>query len=146
MSMSGESDRRIIAIVRDLFFSVRIKETLQAHGYAVAVVKSPQALTDVLAAASPALIILDLNFRGIDPPATIAQLKGNLATQAIPILAFGSHLDHAARDAAKAAGANRVVPNSKLAEDLPALARRYVTSGTTVSASGDEDEDQDTAE
>ena len=57
---------------------------------------------------------------------------------------FAALLDRC--DAAKAAGANRVVPNSKLAEDLPALARRYVTSGTTVSASGDEDEDQDTAE
>lgn len=54
MSMSGESDRRILAIVRDLFFSVRIKEHFEAHGYAVAVVKSPQALADALADAPPA--------------------------------------------------------------------------------------------
>ncbi len=142
--MSAGSDRRIIAVVRDLFFSIRIKETLQAHGYSVVVAKSPQALADALAEAQPALIILDLNFRGIDPPATIAQLKANPATQAIPILAFGSHLDHAARDAAKAAGADRVVPNSKLAEDLPALARRYATLGTAPTH--DDEADDDTEE
>jgi CheY-like chemotaxis protein len=123
--MSDGANQRIVAVVRDLFFSIRIKETLQPHGCAVTVANSAQALADALAAAPPALIILDLNFRGIDPPATIAQLKANPATRAIPILAFGSHLDHAARDAAKAAGADRVVPNSKLAEDLPTLVRRY---------------------
>ena len=74
---------------------------------------------------APALIIVDLSFRGIDPPGLIARLKGDAATRAVPILAFGSHLDHAARDAAKGAGADRVVPNSKLAEDLPALVERY---------------------
>jgi CheY-like chemotaxis protein len=141
--MSDGADRPIIAVVRDLFFSIRIKETLQAHGYPVAVANSARALADALVAAPPALIILDLNFRGIDPPATIAQLKANPATQAIPILAFGSHLDHAARDAAKAAGADRVVPNSKLAEDLPALARRYATPGAALSPDSDDEDDED---
>jgi CheY-like chemotaxis protein len=136
--MESGTERRVVTIVRDLFFSIRIKETLQAHGYAVAVANSPQALAAALAAAPTALIILDLNFRGIDPPATIAQLKANPASKAIPILAFGSHLDHAARDAAKAAGADRVVPNSKLAEDLPALAARYATPGGAPT--GDEDD------
>jgi CheY-like chemotaxis protein len=143
--MSDGTDRPIIAVVRDLFFSIRIKETLQAHGYLVAIANSARALAEALTAAPPALIILDLNFRGIDPPATIAQLKANPATQAIPILAFGSHLDHAARDAAKAAGADRVVPNSKLAEDLPALARRYTSPGNAIS-SPDADEDEDDTE
>jgi CheY-like chemotaxis protein len=142
--MDSGSERRVIAVVRDLFFSIRIKETLQAHGYTVAVANSPQALTVALADAPTALIVLDLNFRGIDPPATIAQLKANPASKAIPVLAFGSHLDHAARDAAKAAGADRVVPNSKLAEDLPALAARYATPGYTPT--GDEDDDVDETE
>src|SRR5690349_7394545 len=102
--MSDGADRPIIAVVRDLFISIRIKETLQAHGYPVAVANPARALAEALAAAPPALIILDLTFRGIDPPATIAHLKARPATQTIPILAFGSHLDDAARDAAKAAG------------------------------------------
>lgn len=125
--MSEATGQRIIAVVRDLFFAVRIKDTLQAHGHAVEVVKTGIALDAALATTEPraALVILDLNFRAIDPPATIARLKADPATRAIPLLAFGSHLDHVARNAAKAAGADRVVANSKLAEDLPELVRRY---------------------
>lgn len=124
--MEDRGGQRIVAVVRDLFFSVRIKETLQAHGYEVAVAKSAEALNAALAtpAVAPTLLILDLNFRELDPPATIARLKADPATRAIPILAFGSHLDHAARDAAKAAGADRVVANSQLADDLPGLVAR----------------------
>lgn len=133
--------RRVVAVVRDLFFSIRIKETLQGHGHAVAVANSPQALATALADGPVALIILDLNFRGIDPPATIAQLKADPATGAIPILAFGSHLDHAARNAAKAAGADRIVPNSKLAADLPTLVARYTTPGGATQPTADDDEE-----
>ena len=123
--MGEGTGTRIVAAVRDLFFAVRIKDTLAAHGYDVAVARSAEALAAALAERASALVIVDLNFRAIDPPATIARLKGAPATRAIPVLAFGSHLDHASRDAAKAAGADRVVPNSKLAEDLPDLVRRY---------------------
>lgn len=126
--MADESTpQRVVAVVRDLFFAVRIKDTLRPHGYEVAVVKSDTALDAALRDTNPppALVILDLNFRAIDPPATIARLKAAPATSAIPILAFGSHLDHESRDAARAAGATRVVANSKLHEDLPALVQRY---------------------
>jgi CheY-like chemotaxis protein len=124
--MENRDPRRIVAAVRDLFFAVRIKDTLQPQGYEVAIVKSAAALDSALAspAASPAVLLVDLNFRALDPPATIARLKADPATRAIPILAFGSHLDHAARDAARAAGADRVVANSQLADDLPGLVAR----------------------
>jgi CheY-like chemotaxis protein len=118
---------RVVAVVRDLFFAIRIRDTLRPHGYAVEVAKSADALHQALAAPAelPALVIVDLAFAAADPPGLIADLKGDPATAGLPILAFGSHLDHASRDAAKAAGADRVVANSKLAEDLPALVDRY---------------------
>lgn len=123
---SQVDERHIIAIVRDLFFAIRIRDTLRPHGYAVAVAGSAPALAEALAAAPvPDLVIIDLAFAGIDPPGTIARLKADPATRAVPVLAFGSHLDQVSRDAAKAAGADRVVPNSKLAEALPDLVGRY---------------------
>ena len=126
--MEDQGVQRIVAAVRDLFFAVRIKDTLQAQGHEVVIAKSAEALNVALAApaAAPTLIIIDLNFRALDPPATIARLKADPATRAIPILAFGSHLDHAARDAAKAAGADRVAANSQLADDLPGLVARVM--------------------
>ena len=134
---SGEPVR-IVAVVRDLFFAIRIRETLGPRGYAVEVAKSAEALRGTLAGggAPIALIIVDLAFAAIGPAALIATLKAAPDTTGIPILAFGSHLDHASRDAAKAAGADRVVANSKLAEALPELVGRYALhlGGTSADA------------
>ena len=125
--MATNEPTRIVAIVRDLFFAIRIRETLAPRRYAVEVEKATAALQGLLDAAGQpiALIIIDLAFAAIAPATTIAELKGTPATAGIPILAFGSHLDHTSRDAAKAAGADRVVANSKLAEALPDLVGRY---------------------
>jgi CheY-like chemotaxis protein len=123
--MGEQGGPRIVALVGDLFFAVRIRETLRPHGYAVDVVKSAAALGEAVAGEPPALVIVDLAFRALDPPGRIAALKADAATAAIPVLAFGSHLDQAAREAARAAGADRVIANSKLADDLPALVARY---------------------
>lgn len=127
--MSERGTARIVAIVRDLFFAVRIGNTLRPLGYRVDVVHSAAALRESLREDPPRLVIVDLAFAAIDPPRQIADLKAGVTTGAIPILAFGSHLDHAGREAARAAGADRVVANSKLAEDLPALVARYLRAG-----------------
>lgn len=128
--MTTNEPTRIVAIVRDLFFAIRIRETLTPRGYTVEVAKSAATLQRLLSAkeAPIALIIIDLAFTAITPATVIAELKDAPATAGIPILAFGSHLDHTSRDAAKAAGANRVVANSKLAEALPDLVSRYALS------------------
>lgn len=121
-----QEPRRIIAVVRDLFFAIRIRETLGPCGYHVEVAKSREVLDALLAeGALPALVIVDLAFVASEPPALIVALRAAPRTATLPILAFGSHLDHAARDAAKEAGADRVVANSKLAEALPELVARY---------------------
>ncbi len=124
--MAESDERRIIAVVRDLFFAIRIRETLAPRGYRVDVAKS-RAVLDTLLATDPlpALVIVDLAFAASEPPALIAALRATPRTATLPILAFGSHLDQGARDAAKAAGADRVVANSKLAEALPELVARY---------------------
>jgi CheY-like chemotaxis protein len=123
--MSERQAGRIVAIVRDLFFAARIRDTLRPRGYVVAVVKREEELAAAFAGDPVALVIIDLAFTAIAPPAVIARLKSDAATGAVPLLAFGSHLDRAGREAAKAAGADRVVPNSKLVADLPALVERY---------------------
>jgi hypothetical protein len=50
---------------------------------------------------------------------------------AIPVLAYGSHVDIAAQTEARAAGATRVIPNSKLAADVPGQIERTLARGTT---------------
>lgn len=134
--MTGMATPRIVAVVRDLFFAVRIRNTLRPLGYRVDVADTEAALAAVVREERPALIVVDLGFTAIDPPRRIAALKADAATAGVPILAFGSHLDHQARDAAKAAGADRVVANSKLAADLPALVARYAGAPGAAGAGG----------
>ena len=124
--MADTVGTRIVAFVRDLFFAVRIGNTLRPLGYRVDIVNSEAGLRRALdqGQGSPASVIVDLAFPAIDPPGRIAALKADPATRAVPVLAFGSHLDHPARAAAKAAGADRVVANSQLADDLPGLVAR----------------------
>ena len=116
---------RVVALVHDLFFAVRIRDTLRPFGYRVEVANSEEKLAAALRGDPPALLIVDLTFAAIDPPRRITALKADGATRAIPVLAFGPHLDHAARKAAQDAGADRGVANSKHAEDLPELVARY---------------------
>ncbi len=128
MSASGV----IVAVVRDLFFAVRIRETLGPRGYTVTVARSAEAVAQALAEqdAPPVLLIVDLAFAAIAPVDLIASVRRDPAHHNLPILAFGSHLDHAARAAAKAAGATRVIANSQLAASLPDLVARLVQPTT----------------
>lgn len=137
--MTGTAMPRIVAVVRDLFFAVRIGNTLRPLGYRVDVAGTEATLAAAVRAELPALIVVDLGFTAIDPARRIAELKADAATADVPILAFGSHLDHPARDAAKAAGADRVVANSKLAADLPALVARYAGAPGVAGVDAEDD-------
>ena len=119
----------VLALVPDLMFASRIEQALGALGYRVEFITDTPTLVARAQGGAPMLVLVDLAARGIDAPATIAALKGHPATRAIPLLAFGPHLDEAARAAARAAGADAVVANSKLALDLGGLLARYARRG-----------------
>lgn len=118
----------VLALVPDLMFASRIEGTLQQLGYRVTVVKDAAALQAAARGDGPALVLVDLAARGVEVPAAIAALKTDVATRALPVVAFGPHLDETAREAAVAAGADAVVANSKLALDLPRLVARYAAA------------------
>lgn len=118
---------RVVAVVRDLFFGLRIANSLRPRGYHVETVSTSRELHASLERWQPNLIVVDLSCAACDPIATIAALKASAITRTVPILAFGPHVDRAGRDAAKAAGADRVVANSKLHDDLVPLVARYAT-------------------
>ena len=117
--------KRVLMLVPDLMFASRIMPTLEGLGYGVESAADGAALARRASESPPALILIDLAARGTDVAATIGTLKGEAATRDIPVVAFGPHLDQAARQAAEAAGADAVVANSKLALDLPSLVARH---------------------
>jgi DNA-binding response OmpR family regulator len=115
----------ILALEKDLFFSVKMRDTLRHHGMEVTTVRTLPAFEQRLSATGneqPALVIVNTATTGVDWEAAIraARVRG------LPVLAFGSHMDLEARAKALQAGAQKVVANSKFTSDMPDLVKRML--------------------
>jgi CheY-like chemotaxis protein len=119
------AERLVLALVPDLMFATQIEDALERLGYLPAFAKGAEGLLARARSEGPVLILLDLAARAIDVPAVVQALKADPMTRGVPVIAFGPHLDEAARAAAQVAGADAVVANSKLAFDLPGLLARW---------------------
>jgi hypothetical protein len=103
---------QVVALVSDLMLSSRVAEMLGSAGHDVTVKSVPDAET-----AAADLIVADLE-------AVDAEAVGSLEP---PTLGFYSHVDVETRRAAEAAGFDLVVPRSRMARELPALAERLLS-------------------
>jgi CheY-like chemotaxis protein len=123
--MSEQHDtQKIVVLIRDLFFSVKIKNELVNAGYEPLLVKREPELLSTVEASNPVLVLLDLNAK---PDWKI--LEPLLESETTPpVLAFGPHKDLEARKAAQAAGVTRVVTNQQLHRNLHEYVQRYVTA------------------
>ncbi|GCF09175.1 response regulator transcription factor [Dictyobacter arantiisoli] len=133
---------KILTLEKDLFFSVKIRDTLRHHDMDVAVVRNLSAFETRLATPDiprPDLAIINISIQGVDWEAAIRAARA----QHIPILAFGSHMDLDARAKALQAGARKVIANSKFASDMPGLVQRMLTS--LANAQDEEDADTENA-
>ena len=123
----------ILALEKDLFFSVKMRDTLKHHDMVVTVVRTLAAFEQRLVAdgdEKPALVIINTATAGVDWEAAIR--KASAAN--IPVLAFGSHMDLEARSKALQAGASRVVANSKFSTDMPSLVQRMLNQPIATAA------------
>jgi len=115
----------ILALEKDLFFSVKMRDTLRHHDMEVKTVRTLPAFVQGLAATGdekPALVIVNTATTGIDWETAIREAR----TAGLKVLAFGSHMDLEARAKALEAGAERVVANSKFTSDMPDLVKRML--------------------
>lgn len=128
----------ILALEKDLFFAVRIRDTLRHYGLEARTVRTLQAFAQGLAAQGeerPALVIVNISSRDLDWEEAIRLACAG----GYPLLAFGSHMDLDARARALAAGAQRVVANAKFTSDMPALVKRLL--GVPTALTDDEEPD-----
>jgi CheY-like chemotaxis protein len=110
-----------LALCADLIFSSKIRAAAAATGAPAQLARTaPDLLARARGAPRPHLILLDLDARG-DMAALIRELKSDEATAQIPIVAFVSHVREDAIDAARAAGADRVLARSAFVRVLPEL-------------------------
>lgn len=116
-----EASRPVLAAAADLMFGSRIRGTAEQLGVAVEFARSADAL--LARAADARLILLDLDARWVEQGGVIRALKADPTTAGVPIVAFVSHVRTDAIEAARQAGADRVVPRSVFVKELPALLR-----------------------
>jgi len=122
--MTTTSPKKVVAVVEDLFFTVKINEAAKRAGLSVAFVKSEQDALDQ-AAEHPALIILDLNFAGVEPVALIRKLKSDRALQKISLLGYVAHVAGELKQAAQEAGCDMVLARSAFSQNLQQIMKRY---------------------
>jgi hypothetical protein len=103
---------RVVAVAADLMLGSKVEAMLSAAGHAVTL--SPSLQEAPLDQAE--LLVADLE---VESPEALVGFG-------IPVLGYYSHVDVDTKEAAEAAGVDLVVPRSRLARELPALAERLL--------------------
>lgn len=121
----------ILALEKDLFFAVKIRDTLRHHEMEARTTRNLAVFEQELALTGedkPALVIVHIGAQGVDWEEAIRQARA----KGYPVLAFGSHMDLDARAKALQAGAQRVVANSKFSSDMSGLVKRMLSDPATI--------------
>jgi len=123
--MLKQGRKKILAVVTDLFFTVKINEAAKRAGLDVEFVKSGE---DVLEKARlrPLLIILDLNCTAVEPLLLIEQLKGNPEMKGVSLISYLSHVQGELKLQAQEAGADMVMARSAFSLNLPQILKRHL--------------------
>jgi PleD family two-component response regulator len=125
--MQKQDSKKMLAVVSDLFFSVKITEAAKRAGMQVEFVKDAK---EVLAKAKsrPTLIIFDLNFEGVQPLNLINALKQDADYKGISLIGYLSHVQGELKLKAQETGCDMVMTRSALSQNLPQILKRH--SGT----------------
>ena len=116
--------KKIVAVLSDLMFIVKIQEAAKRAGLEVVFVKS---LETAIAQAkdNPAVMIVDLNTTALDALEFISTLKNNSETSKVSLLGYVSHVQGDLKQAAQEKGCDTVIARSAFSQNLPAILRRY---------------------
>ena len=112
--------KKVLAVIEDLFFTVKINEAAKHAGLTAEFVRSE---IDAIERAKlqPSVIVIDLNCAAIDP----LRLIGELKLTGIPLLGFVSHVQGELKQKAQEAGCNMVLARSAFSQNMQQIFKRY---------------------
>jgi PleD family two-component response regulator len=122
--MAKNEKKKILAVLDDLMFTVKINDIAKRTGLDVEFVKSDKDVLDK-AKHKPLLIILDLNSNSVQPLKLIQQLKGQEETKAISLIGYVSHVQGELKQKAHDAGCDMVMARSAFSTNLPMILKRH---------------------
>jgi PleD family two-component response regulator len=122
--------RIVIAVVDDMFFVSKIRETGKALGMIVNVPRNLEALHATVTEDSPALILVDLHHQKLDAVKLASELKAHEKVKEVPLLGFFSHVQTDLQREAIKAGYDEVLPRSIFFRDLAKILSRSIGEST----------------
>jgi len=110
----------VIAVVDDLMFLSRIREAARGAG---AEVRSVRGARDLVQAARDGgrLVLVAADGSRLPWAEAVGALRADPSVAAVPVIAFLSHVHAERADAARAAGASRVLARGAFVQELPRL-------------------------
>jgi len=108
---------RIVALMDDLFFQMKVAETAKHLGLELKVATNGDALVSLLEP-PPQLVIVDLSARS-QPLEAIERVRA--AQKDLRVIGFLSHVQRDLAAQAQAAGCDEVMPRSAFTENLAAI-------------------------
>ncbi len=123
-STQKREPKKVLALVSDLLFTVKISEAAKRAGMQAEFVKSEKELLEKVPD-KPTLIILDLNFTGVQPLKLISKLKNNPELKQTTLLAYVSSVDGELKQKAHDLGCHMVLARSAFSQNLPMILKRH---------------------
>jgi len=122
--MPKHKKKKIVAVVEDLMFTVKINDAAKKAGLPIEFAKSEE---DVLAKAGekPTAIIFDLNCGAVDPLKVIGALKENADHKSISLIGYLSHVQGDLKKQAHDAGCDVVMTRSAFSQNLSTILRKH---------------------
>lgn len=117
--------RKILAVVDDLMFTVKINDAAKRNGFETVFLKSEKDVLDKIAETATPLIIIDLNSNSVNPLALISKIKTNGEHKRTNILGYLSHVQGELKQQAQEAGADMVMARSAFSQNLLQILKRY---------------------
>jgi CheY-like chemotaxis protein len=101
--------KSVVALLDDLFFTVKIADGAKRAGLSATFVKSEDAALTKLRE-QDSILVIDLNFSAIDPVGLIERVKSEFPN--LPTIGYVSHVQTDLRSRAEQAGFDLVLPRS----------------------------------
>ena len=121
--MQTQEPKRVLAVLSDLFFSVKLADAAKRTGLALEFVKDPEQVREK-ARQKPVLIILDLNFDAARPLELISALKADSETKGVMLIGYVSHVQGDLKQQAHEAGCDMVLARSAFSQSIPQIFKR----------------------
>jgi PleD family two-component response regulator len=127
--MNQTNQKTILVGITDIFFYTKVLDALLPQGYKLEKARAQRDILEKTAAASPAVVLLDMNDMTLDAFQALATLKNDPTLRAIPVLAYANHEDVETWNRAKALGVDKMVSRNEMSARTRELIEEILAAG-----------------